>query len=118
MSIFDFYKKNFPSPFSEKSIVSIMLSFVNLENQVVSIRFFLFFRSGDNFGNFSDNFGNFYLIVLKWIINSYVKNVTIDAVRHRIGINIYKLKSMLGNFKFLKKSPCVNFVTIHAVSNL
>jgi hypothetical protein len=65
MSIFDLYKKNFPRTFSEKSIVSIMLSFVNLEKHVVSIRFFLLFRFGDNCGNFSDNSGNFYLVILK-----------------------------------------------------
>jgi hypothetical protein len=40
MSKIDFYKKKFPSPFSEKSIVSIMLSFVKFEKHVVSIRFF------------------------------------------------------------------------------
>jgi hypothetical protein len=58
MSIFDFYKKNFPSPFSEKSIVSIMLSFVNLENQVVSIRFLVKFGKFWSRGFFCIHLGN------------------------------------------------------------
>jgi hypothetical protein len=40
MSKIDFCKKNFPNDFSEKTIESIMLRFVNLENHVVSIRIF------------------------------------------------------------------------------
>ena len=40
MSKIDFYKKNFPSPFFKKSVESIMLTIVNLEKRVVSIRFF------------------------------------------------------------------------------
>jgi hypothetical protein len=39
MSNFDFYKKKFPNDISEKSVQSIMLTIVNLEIHVVSIRF-------------------------------------------------------------------------------
>ena len=40
MSNFDFYKKKFQNYFSEKSSQSIMLTIVNLEIHVVTIRFF------------------------------------------------------------------------------